>query len=532
MEIKRIPPVVVCVAVILAALSADAGAQRARLDQRYRDTAARLIKAATADDFAWQRLAELTDTYGNRLSGSENLTRAIAWAAETMKKDGLENVRTEQVMVPHWVRGTRERRDRRSPRSAGDARPRRNDRDAARRPRGGRARRRQLRRAAHARRGARKADRALQRAVHELRATRSATAPAARAPRRRQAPSASLVRSVGPDRPADAAHRQRADTSRTCRAIPAAAIAVEDANRIARLDRARPRSACTSRWRGTTNPTPSRPTWSARFAGARSPTRSSCSAATSIRGTSAPARRTTASAASSTWEAAAPDEEARHPAAAHRARGVVDQRRERACAAPPPTPNSTRPRRRTTSSRSRRTRACSSPRASASRGSLAARNVIRDITIAAGAAQLAETISGGGGADIDPIAQAGHVPTMAYMGDPTRYFTIHHTPADTVERIAPDEVSKARRRDRGHDVCGRGNAGAAAEVVTPTHSPRLGAMSLRKACRRFASGHLPSPWLAAGALSQSGYGFPPHCSVAEPDGCIRSDVLQQETKHR
>jgi carboxypeptidase Q len=32
---------------------------------------------------------------------------------------------------------------------------------------------------------------------------------------------------------------------------------------------------------------------------------------------------------------------------------------------------------------------------------------------------------------------------MAYHGDPTRYFTIHHTPADTVDRIAPEEVSKA-----------------------------------------------------------------------------------------
>jgi carboxypeptidase Q len=56
---------------------------------------------------------------------------------------------------------------------------------------------------------------------------------------------------------------------------------------------------------------------------------------------------------------------------------------------------------------------------------------------------LADTISGGGGADIDPIAQAGRAPTMAYMGDPTRYFTIHHTAADTVERIAPEEVAKA-----------------------------------------------------------------------------------------
>jgi carboxypeptidase Q len=75
-------------------------------------------------------------------------------------------------------------------------------------------------------------------------------------------------------------------------------------------------------------------------------------------------------------------------------------------------------------------------------GSLAARNMIRDITSLLAPLNLAETISGGGGADIDPIAQAGRAPTMAYMGDPTRYFTIHHTPADTVERIAPEEVSK------------------------------------------------------------------------------------------
>jgi len=76
-------------------------------------------------------------------------------------------------------------------------------------------------------------------------------------------------------------------------------------------------------------------------------------------------------------------------------------------------------------------------------GSLAARSVIRDITSLMTPLNLAETISGGGGADIDPIAQAGRAPTMAYMGDPTRYFTIHHTPADTVERIAPEEVAKA-----------------------------------------------------------------------------------------
>ena len=71
----------------------------------YRDTATKLLAEAQANDFAWQRLAELTDTYGNRISGSENLNRAIRWAQATMKADGLANVRAEKVMVPSWVRG-------------------------------------------------------------------------------------------------------------------------------------------------------------------------------------------------------------------------------------------------------------------------------------------------------------------------------------------------------------------------------------------------------------------------------------------
>ena len=71
----------------------------------YRPTADRLIRAATSDDVAWRRLAELTDTFGHRLSGSESLERAIDWAVETMRRDGFDNVRKELVMVPRWVRG-------------------------------------------------------------------------------------------------------------------------------------------------------------------------------------------------------------------------------------------------------------------------------------------------------------------------------------------------------------------------------------------------------------------------------------------
>lgn len=71
----------------------------------YRPAADRLIAESQSSDFAWQRLAEVTDTYGPRLSGSLGLERAIDWAVETMKKDGLDNVRKERVMVPKWVRG-------------------------------------------------------------------------------------------------------------------------------------------------------------------------------------------------------------------------------------------------------------------------------------------------------------------------------------------------------------------------------------------------------------------------------------------
>lgn len=73
--------------------------------ETYREPAGRIIGRALTDTTAWNRLAYFTDTFGHRLSGSPSLTRAIAWAADEMKRDGLEGVRTEPVMVPHWVRG-------------------------------------------------------------------------------------------------------------------------------------------------------------------------------------------------------------------------------------------------------------------------------------------------------------------------------------------------------------------------------------------------------------------------------------------
>lgn len=76
---------------------------RAEID-RQRAAAASIIKAARADRGAYTKLAYLTDRIGHRLAGSEGLKAAVAWTAAEMKREG-HDVRTEKVMVPHWKRG-------------------------------------------------------------------------------------------------------------------------------------------------------------------------------------------------------------------------------------------------------------------------------------------------------------------------------------------------------------------------------------------------------------------------------------------
>ena len=69
------------------------------------DAAAALMGRALASDRAWERLVELCDGIGHRLSGSPALDLAIEWAEAAMKADGLDAVRAEPVMVPRWLRG-------------------------------------------------------------------------------------------------------------------------------------------------------------------------------------------------------------------------------------------------------------------------------------------------------------------------------------------------------------------------------------------------------------------------------------------
>ena len=80
--------------------------QRERsMAETYQEAATRIIEEALASEEAYRKLAHLSNQIGHRLSGSAQLDRAIEWAAAEMGEDGLENVHTEEVMVPVWVRG-------------------------------------------------------------------------------------------------------------------------------------------------------------------------------------------------------------------------------------------------------------------------------------------------------------------------------------------------------------------------------------------------------------------------------------------
>ena len=64
------------------------------IEEKYGEVSKKIIDAAMKDEGGWSKLAYLCDRIGNRLSGSEGFTKAVAWSAATMKEAGLENVQT------------------------------------------------------------------------------------------------------------------------------------------------------------------------------------------------------------------------------------------------------------------------------------------------------------------------------------------------------------------------------------------------------------------------------------------------------
>lgn len=71
-----------------------------------RANVAALQERALAGDTAYEIVASLTTEVGPRFAGTDGDKAAVAWAMRTLKDLGFENVRTEPVKVPHWERGT------------------------------------------------------------------------------------------------------------------------------------------------------------------------------------------------------------------------------------------------------------------------------------------------------------------------------------------------------------------------------------------------------------------------------------------
>ena len=91
---------------LAAGTASSLHAQQGPLAAQYKPAADKLIAASLADHDGYNNLAYLCDHIGKRISGSEPLARAITWATGLMQREGLENVHTQPATVPHWVRGT------------------------------------------------------------------------------------------------------------------------------------------------------------------------------------------------------------------------------------------------------------------------------------------------------------------------------------------------------------------------------------------------------------------------------------------
>lgn len=406
----------------------------------YRAPAAQLIKDSQSTDFGWNRLAELTDTFGPRITGSKNLERAIEWAVAEMTKDGLEP-HTEPVSVPVWVRGD-ERLDMISP----AAQP------IVMLGLGG---------------SVGTPDEGIQAPVLVVSSFDDLKAKAAHAKGRivlfnvpytsygptvayrtggasaaaRAGAVAALVRAVGPAG-LRTPHTGIMEYAEGVARIPTAAIPTEDADRLQRLQDRGVETVLRLRMQARALPNAPSVNVVGEIPGREKPEEIvliGCHFDSWDVGTGA---SDDAVGCIVTWEAlrlikkaglqprrtirlvlwtseengihggaaylkAHADKASRHVLALESDSGIFE------------------------------------PSSIGLSGNDAARAVMTRVMSLLAPLGLEKLGPGGGGADIGPIASAGGVPTMSYNGDSTKYFTIHHTPADTIDRIAKAEVSKA-----------------------------------------------------------------------------------------
>ncbi|GAA4304609.1 M20/M25/M40 family metallo-hydrolase [Nibribacter koreensis] len=68
----------------------------------------KIYDEALTNGKSYEQLRYLTTRIGGRLSGSPQAAAAVEWARQEMEKMGLDRVYLQEVMVPHWQRGEKE----------------------------------------------------------------------------------------------------------------------------------------------------------------------------------------------------------------------------------------------------------------------------------------------------------------------------------------------------------------------------------------------------------------------------------------
>src|SRR3954468_6429996 len=58
---------------------------------------------------SYNNLYTLTKTVGGRLAGSPQMVKAEKWGAKALQQAGADKVTFQQCMVPHWVRGGKDK---------------------------------------------------------------------------------------------------------------------------------------------------------------------------------------------------------------------------------------------------------------------------------------------------------------------------------------------------------------------------------------------------------------------------------------
>lgn len=74
----------------------------------YDSVSQKIVATALGENKAYDMLYDLCTNVGARITGSPQAAKAVVWATDKMKELGFQNVHTEPVMVPHWIRGHEE----------------------------------------------------------------------------------------------------------------------------------------------------------------------------------------------------------------------------------------------------------------------------------------------------------------------------------------------------------------------------------------------------------------------------------------